>query len=289
MCPNILTAIKSISDFRNNDLNNYFETYPIRVNAVGEKLEYYIMDAICGSFKQSKNEEDIIDRKGVFSYSGGQNNPPDLIISNGDAFEIKKIESLKASLKLNNSFPKDQLYRDDPRITEYCRSRDGGNWKSKEMFYVVGCTLKGKKGKLKYLFFVHGRCYAAEKAVYQEKANRLKANIDEFFESEGWAITHTTELGRLNRMDPLRITNFRIRGMWEIENPIKVFSYRYHFNDKTEFSLAGIMTKEKYDSFPAADRLALEKNSDIMSQTVKIKNPNNPIQLMDAQLISLWW
>src|SRR4030042_4433010 len=126
MCPNILTAIKSIAEFKNNDLRNYFSTYPIRINAVGQQLEFYIKDAICGSFKSKRINENVSQDEKVFSYLGNQNNPPDLIISNGDAYEIKKIETLKASLALNNSPPKDRLYRNDPRITQHCRDVEGG-------------------------------------------------------------------------------------------------------------------------------------------------------------------
>ena len=142
---------------------------------------------------------------------------------------------------------------------------------------------------MKHLFFVHGRCYAADKAIYEDKANRLKKNIESFFRSENWDAAKTIELGRINRMDPLGITNFRIRGMWEIENPLRVFSYRYHFDIRRNFSLAAIMTKEKYDSFPPDDRAAIETDKAISSKAVSVKDPNNPAQWMEAQLISLWW
>ena len=286
MCPNILTAIKSIAKFRNNDLKDYFASYPIRINAVGEQLELYVKDAICGSFTPGKSFEDVEKDRLAFSYFGNQNNPPDLIIKGGDAFEIKKIQSFKSSLALNNSPPKDRLHSDDPRITVNCRNVEGGNWSSKEMFYVVGCA---QSGKVKYLFFVHGRCYAAEKKIYEEKANRLKKNIDTFFKAEGWEATKTIELGRINRMDPLGITNFRIRGMWEIENPVRVFSYRYKVDERKDFSLAAIMTKAKYDSFPESDRAAIEGDSSITSRPTTVKNPNNPAEMLDAQLITLWW
>jgi hypothetical protein len=288
MSPNVLTAIKSIAEFKNSDLRNYFASYPIRINQVGEQLELYVKDAICGSF-QSVKQDGLAYSKGIFSYSGNQNNPPDVIITNGDAFEIKKIEALKASLALNNSPPKDRLYRDDPRITQHCRSVDGGTWKSKDIFYVVGCTPKNEKGKLKYVFFVHGLCYAAEKSIYESKAVPLKRCIDDFFKANNWEITETSELGRINRMDPLGITNFRIRGMWEIENPINVFSYIYHFNARQEFSLIALMTKDKYNSFSMEDREALEGTENISSKAVKIKNPNNTAQQVDAQLIVGGW
>ncbi len=283
MCPNLLTAIRSIAEFKNNDLKDYFATYPIRINQVGEQLEYYIRDAICGSFS---TKDALAHSRGVFSYLGNQNNGPDIIISNGDAFEIKKIENLKASLALNNSYPKDRLYRDDHRITQECRNIDGGNWATKEIFYVIGVA---EKTKIKHLFLVHGRCYAAERAVYETKAGRLKQGIDTFFSSEGWETRETTELGRINRMDPLGITNFRIRGMWEIENPVRVFSYLYTVVERRTFSLVAVVTKDKYDCYPEEDRLALEANRDIQSKTVNVKNPNNPAQLIPAQMVTLVW
>ena len=75
MCPNVLTAIKSISEFKNNDLKDYSATYHIRINQVGEQLEYFVKDAICGSFKSAKNQEELAYSDKAFSYSGNQNNP----------------------------------------------------------------------------------------------------------------------------------------------------------------------------------------------------------------------
>lgn len=287
MCPNVLTIIKNIAEFKNNDLRDYSSTYLNRINAVGQQLEFYVKDAVCNSFKLKQNDKELVYTKGAFSLLGNQNNPPDFIINGGDSYEIKKIQSLRASLALNNSPPKDRLYRNDPRVTKECRDSEGGNWNTKETFYVIGSV---QENKIKYLFFVHGRCYAAEKEVYEGKAIRLKMGIQGLMKSEGWeASTTTIELGRINRMDPLGITNFRIRGMWEIENPIKVFSYIYGLDIRKDFSLIALMTKSKYDSFPQEDISTVENDKRISTKTVKIKNPNNPAQVMDAQLITLWW
>jgi hypothetical protein len=286
MCSNILRVIGNIAEFRNNDLKNYSSTYLNRINAVGQQLEFYVKDAVCNSFKLQQIAKEAAYRR-AFSWLGNQNNPPDFIINGGDSYEIKKIQSLRASLALNNSPPKDRLHRNDPRITEGCRNCEGGNWETKETFYVVGSV---QENKIKYLFFVHGRCYAAEKEVYDAKASLLKKGIGELMRSEGWqASTTTTELGRINRMDPLGITNFRIRGMWEIENPIRVFSYIYNLDIKKDFSLIALMTKTKYDSFPREDITVLENDEHINAKVVKVKNPNNPAQLMDAELITMWW
>ena len=101
MGDNILRAILNIVSFGNTNLKSYASTYLSRVNAVGEQLEFYLKDAIASSFNlaQNKKEEEY---SRVFSYSGNQNNPPDMIIRKGDAFEIKKIKTPSASLALKN-------------------------------------------------------------------------------------------------------------------------------------------------------------------------------------------
>jgi hypothetical protein len=35
----------------------------------------------------------------------------------------------------------------------------------------------------------------------------------------------TKELGRYNKIDPLEITDLRIRGMYQVKHPTKVFDY----------------------------------------------------------------
>ena len=65
-----------------------------------------------------------------FSYLGNQNNPPDMIIKNSDAFEIKKIETAFASCFKQFS-AKNKLRAGDIRITEACRNCENLAWKEK--------------------------------------------------------------------------------------------------------------------------------------------------------------
>ncbi len=285
MSPSVLSAIANIANYRNNDLKSYASTYPVRINTVGEQLENYIKDAIADSF--GMNEAQRSQRFREFSSLGNQNNPPDAIIRGGDAFEIKKMQSLSASLALNSSPPKDKLYRNDPRITSDCRGCDGGSWESKDLFYVVGCT---EKNKISNLFFVQGTCYAAKKEVYDRIANTIKSDIQECIRAnniEGG--NDTKELGRINRVDPLGITNLRIRGMWIIENPLKVFTYVYKRDDNRSFNLAALMLEAKFNSHSKQDIARIEDNKFIQVQTVDIKNPNNPAKREKAKLITLSW
>ncbi len=286
MSPNILSAISNIATYRNNDLKSYASTYLIRINAVGEQLEYFIKDAIADSFtlRQEEKEERY---SMVFSSLGNQNNPPDAIIKDGDAIEIKKMQTLTAALALNSSPPKDMLYRNDPRLTAECRNAEKGGWESKDIFYVVGST---EKSRVSNLFFVQGTCYAAKKDVYDRISLTLKQDIEQCIKINNIEGGNSTkELGRINRVDPLGITNLRIRGMWTIENPLKVFSYIYRRNTNKSFTLSALMLESKFNSFPQQDIAKINDNKFIEQQTVDIKNPNNPAKREKAKLITLSW
>ena len=99
--------------------------------------------------------------------------------------------------------------------------------------------------------------------------------------------TKTKELGKVKKVDPLGITDLRIRGMWHIENPNKTFSYIYNYDDTKEFQLIALLQKDEYASLPQANRVQIEALADdkISIKDVKIKNPNNPVQLIDAKLL----
>lgn len=280
---NTISAIVNIANFGSNDLKDYSTNYLSRVNAVGEQLEFYVKDSLAGAFTKPLAQK-IVEYHNTFSYGGTQNHPPDMMLRDGDAFEIKKIQgNPKASLALNSSPPKDMLHSTDPRITEECRNCE--KWAKKDLFYVVGYT---KSSKIKYLFFVHGMCYAADKATYENIHAPLKKSISNIIKSRGLKQdTQTVELGKVRIVDPLGRTELRIRGMWQIQNPLKAFESIYSFDERKKFSLAAIMKKEKYNSFPQKDIKVLEGCKNISVKDVKIPDPNNNIKLMDAKLITL--
>ena len=99
--------------------------------------------------------------------------------------------------------------------------------------------------------------------------------------------TETNELGKVKKVDPLGITDLRIRGMWHIENPTKIFNYIYEYDETKSFQLICLMKKVKYESMPLADRQILENldNPNVSVSDVRIKNPNNPVQLMDGKIL----
>lgn len=274
MKTNILQAINSLID---NDLHSIerYKTlsYKIRINNMGEALENLIKDALCNNFNLEADKRIAIQSE-YFSYLGNQNNPPDLIIKNGDAFEVKKIETNEGSIALNSSFPKDKLYRNSNMITIACKNCEA-DWIEKDICYIIGCVDKSEQ--IKSLWFVYGDCYCAKPEIYTRVKNKITNAVSEL----GIELSETNEIAKFKNVDPLGITNLRVRGMWEIKHPSKVFEYLTTKSSKPH--IKALMLKEKFYSFDDDSRNEILKKCNV--RDVKIQNPNNPAKLMDAILI----
>lgn len=279
---NLLIALANIVENPIVDLLSFYKGSN-RANNMGDALETYIKDVFCNSLELTNMEKDKLYSEN-FSYLGNQNNPPDIIIKNGDAIEVKKIESLSSAIALNSSYPKDKLYIDDTRITNECKTCEQSTWKYKDIIYVIGVAPKGTD-KLKTLWFVYGDCYAAKRDIYQRIADKISNGISEIPDVE---LVETNELAKVKKVDPLWITDLRVRGMWHIENPIKVFQNVAHINTDNNFTVNTLLLIDKYNSFPENDRKKLEslQNENFKIQDIEIKSPNNPAQLLKAKLIS---
>ncbi len=251
-----------------------------RANNMGEGLETYIKDIFANTTNETNEQVKLEKLSKIYSYQGNKNNPPDLMIRNSDAIEIKKLESKNSAIALNSSYPKAKLYANSPMITKACRECE--EWTIKDMLYAIGYV---DNSILKSLWLVYGDCFCADKETYERIKNTISDGITTIEDVE---FTQTKELGKVKKVDPLGITDLRIRGMWHIDNPNKVFNYIYSFDDTKIFQLACLMKKEKYESLPTEDKKAIENinNNNIEVQDIIIKNPNNPVQLIDAKLLT---
>ena len=253
-----------------------------RANNMGAGLEEFIKDIFAGTINQTNVQNRLTTFSQTYSYSGNKNNPPDLILKNSDAIEIKKLESHNTAIALNSSYPKSKLFSDSSMITTACRTCEP-NWTVKDMLYVIGNVPKNTNS-LKSLWFVYGDCFCADKEVYERIKDTISTGITTIANVE---FTETNELGKVKKVDPLGITDLRIRGMWHIENPTKIFNYIYRYDEIKSFQFVCLMKKEKYDSMPLADRQTIENltNPNVSVSDVRIKNPNNPVQLMNGKLL----
>lgn len=253
-----------------------------RINSVGESLEYYIKDMFADTFKLDNIESKENVYRDYFSWLGNPKNPPDFILKGSDAVEVKKTEGLSNDLALNSSYPKDYLYADNTTIVKGCRECEGLEhpWRKKDLIYVVGAT---DNEKIISLWMVYGSCYSANREVYERIVHGLKAGISDIADI---GFEETKELARVNRIDPLGITDLRVRGMWIIDAPHKVFKYLTDMRPKTP-KFHALMLKEKFNELKL---LVTENELQSLQESCTIKaveviNPNNPAQKLEAVLI----
>ena len=278
---NILRAIHTIVSNNIPDVVDFYRSQN-KINAAGDALELFIKDIFANTLNETNELKKQEKYEQIFAYEGNANNPPDLMLALSDAIEVKKLKTQTAQIALNSSYPTAKLYSDSPMITKACRECEA--WTEKDLLYAVGCV---NKQKLSLLWFVYGDCYAADREVYQGMKQKIIAGVAQ---TTGVEFSPTKELGRVNKVDPLGITSLRIRGMWQIEHPEKV--YRYLLNPmpkqvEQNFRLVTLMRESKYLSFLVEDRERLESvdNSNLQNRQIKIKSPNNPVKRIAARLI----
>ena len=247
---------------------------------MGESLEMFVKDLFAGSYNTNSSSKRTKLLAKTFSYLGNQNNPPDAILLNGDAIEIKKIESIGSSLALNSSYPKRQLHSSDPMLSTACRKCE--DWTTKDLIYSVGVV---RDNHLRALAMVYGDLYCADAETYTKIKRHIKEGVEQI---EGIEFAQTRELGRVNRVDPLGITYLRVRGMWGIENPFTLFQDLYEIKEEDCFDLLAVVEENKYLSFDNRYKLeSLSKSLKGLSiKDAKVREPNNPALLKNVKLIT---
>lgn len=250
-----------------------------RANNMGEGLEAFIKDSFANMFDETDKNIRNLKYKEVFSFQGSKRNPPDLMLKNGPAIEVKKIESLTTELQLNSSHPKQTLKSDSSFITKKCVECE--DWTEKEFIYVIGHIPK-KTNRLSSLWFVYGDIYSASEETYLSLKDDIAANIDEMPDVE---FSETNEIGRVNQVDPLGITNLRIRGMWLLQPPFKVFDYIHNYENGKRFQCFAIIPTSKFNSFPDESVNRLEETEGIVITDVNVNDPDNPVNLIECKLI----
>ncbi len=273
-------TLRAFINLSQNPIVNLIDYYQgrNRINNTGKALENFIQDIFAGTLNEKDENKRLEKYTEIFSYQGNQNNPPDLILKNSDAIEVKKLQSKNSAIALNSSYPKAKLYANSPLITNACRTCE--EWEEKDIIYTIGYT---DDNSLKSLWLIYGDCFCADKDTYERIKNTISDGINSISDIE---FTQTNELGKVKKVDPLGITDLRIRGMWHIANPNKVFNDIYEFDDNATFQAICILKQDKYNYLPKKDRESLESLENITIENIKIKNPNNPVKLIEAKLLT---
>ena len=118
----------------------------------------------------------------------------------------------------------------------------------------------------------------------------IKNTITDGIKQLDLELIKTNEIAKVNKVDPLGITDLRVRGMWAIQHPARVFAH-LNLNTSSPFFAHLIMSKRKYDSFPEIDienlNQIVESNVSVSKLETKIYDPNNPAKNIDALVFSL--
>jgi hypothetical protein len=266
---NLIRALININHKPNQFLRSHDSTDSKNsVSKTGKALELYVQDMFCDVSFDSDKETREQAYKTHLSWFGRGDNPPDFMIKEGDAVEVKKLESRSTGIQLNSSFPKDKLHNDDPRITKECRKCEDEDWESKDHLYAIGYVKKGKN-IVDTITFTYGDCIAADRNFYTGIMEHLGDVLDKHANRPASA---SDEISRFNNVDPAKTTNLRVRGLWVMKNPAKQFD--------------ALMSKTKYNSFPAEDREELISLDGVAVEEKQIPSPNEPELQMEAVHIS---
>lgn len=95
---NTITAIINLIKNPTLNLGDFYNARH-KANALGDALEEYIKDLYAGTLNEENNQTRLEKIADVISYIGNDSNPPDLILKNGDAIEVKKINCKKWQCK----------------------------------------------------------------------------------------------------------------------------------------------------------------------------------------------
>ena len=281
MTTNVLKAIINISKSTDLTLSNYkkFKDEKNRIQEQGAGLEIFIKDSFCGIPTGSiSNEKRIKNYLKEFSDTGQKNNPPDAMIKRGDAMEIKKHEGAgTANIALNTSPPRTILTDKDKNIAKETQNCEKKPWK-RDYLYIIG---NQKSGRLEKLTLCYGDCFVSSNDPYRKIFDKIKKIIlkGDIGKAE---FNPSKEFGRISKIDPQDFTKLRIRSMFELENPSKIFSNEINWKKNEKLVISLIMRKRKFLSFPKKDRDSLES---FQIENFKGKNPDSPQTEMDLVLI----
>lgn len=275
---NIINAIINLVNNPIVHLKDYYNDKN-RVTSLGDTLEEYIKDLFSGTLLEKDEQKRLSIISEQFSYLGNSSNPPDSMLKNGDAIEVKKMENYSSEIQLNSSYPKYKLFSSSSMISKVCKKAE--EWNEKDILYTVGVV---KKKQLLSLFFIYGMDYAAQEDIYIKVKNQV---IDGIKEIPSIELAKTNELARLNKIDPLGITSLRVRGMWLIKNPWDTFKYVYKIDPTKNFNFVSIINTKKYMSFCNIKELEkiAKKNKKLLINDINIKSPDNPAKLIPAKKI----
>jgi len=206
------------------------------LGAQGKPFEIFAKNMFAGSLGALSSHVDAAWNE-TFSWLGSENAPPDFMIWNGDAVEVK-VQTGLSQVQLNSSPPKRTLKVSDPRIEIGCTTCE--EWTEKDFLYFIG---KANAEYVEALWIIDGHCIADDAPTYEIIFEKLSSTVSELGGEPG------NEIGRFNKVDPLKASSLRIRAMWLLDHPAKVFREYLVPTQSNSFVLNVLVSSKKWDGY----------------------------------------
>jgi hypothetical protein len=101
--------------------------------------------------------------------------------------------------------------------------------------------------------------------------------------------TKSKEIGRFSSADSLQRTALRVRPMFELNHPSRIFKDIFQSQGTHQFILNVLIPTSSYLQFSEAERLKLSNQKDLLIRDLEIQDPTSSARLMNATLISGSW
>jgi len=213
----------------------------------------------------------------TFSWRGSANHPPDFMIRGGDAVEVK-IQDGVGQIQLNSSPPKRTLKVTDPRIQDGCRTCE--DWSEKDFLYFIG---KANEEFVEALWLIDGTCIADNASTYDMIFDKLAVTVEDLGGEPG------NEIGRLNNVDPLGATSLRVRAMWLLEHPARVFQSVLLPPEHGSFVLNVLVSADKWDSYSNEEVAAVMALSGNGLNVQRIEIPDSGALGQQQEAVHVSW
>jgi hypothetical protein len=234
----------------------------ISINSAGERMEYFIKDLLAKSINKESADEKAAEHKKYLSWLGSQNHPPDLMIRDGPAIEVKKSRGKHRKLQLNSSTPRIKLRADMDRVNSDCANCE--DWSEKDMVYALGSRVS--KSNVGFIWVVYGDCWCDKSEVYKEVTDDLEEAIEESPPTNGTLDMSGNEIAKVRDVGSGMGAEHRTRSMWSIGHPAKMFSqYIENYEQKLDDGkpMFVVMPVEKFESADTENKATLRESDSI--------------------------
>lgn len=215
-------------------------------------------------------EQWIKDSGQKISSKGGKNHPPDQLLKEGPALEIKKVTST-GQIPTNSSPPEQEITPDNPRLKEDTKEvlRNSENPR-RDMFYIIGDK---RNEDIERIWICQGELLFGNHEldnITQELRNAAD-KVSEDFNVE--SVEDTNEIAKFNNIDDSDSISLRIRRMMSFNHPSNIFDKNVPSMSESEStSVILSIKKDKFNSLTEADKSSLKENDRINIQEVRLKN-----------------